>query len=103
MATTEKVIHGYINSDGEILSGSGGFRVSHEKTGIYDVFFDRGTFVATPTIVATVVSNSARDNKTRKNAVVQRDGLTNDSFVLITGDDDGDLSNDDFMFTAIGS
>lgn len=98
---SERIIRGSVTGDGTITAGTG-FRVSHGKTGVYDIFFDRGTFGDVPTIVATVISNSALDDKTRKNAVVQRDALTADSFVMITGDDDGDLSNDDFGFIAIG-
>ncbi|MEM9554246.1 MAG: hypothetical protein AAGC60_08300 [Acidobacteriota bacterium] len=98
----DKLVHvrGNVSSSGEITAGSG-FRVVRDRTGIFQILLDR-PFADTPTVTATVISNSARDDKTRVNAVVQRDGLQSDRFIVITGDDDGDLDSKDFGFIAVG-
>ena len=101
MAENLTTVRGNVSKTGSIDNGTG-FRVTHDKTGLFNVVFDRDTFSDVPTVVGTVISESAKDNKTRYNCVNERDGLTADGFVMITGDDSGDLSDRDFGFIAVG-
>ena len=101
MSETLTTVRGNIDSDGSILEGTG-FRVTHDRTGLYNIVFDLGTFSDTPTVAATVISNSAKNDKTRYNCVVEQNGLSASGFVMITGDDDGDLSDRVFGFIAVG-
>lgn len=99
--TEHNIVRGSVDGDGNIIAGSG-FRVTHDRTGVYNILFDQGSFVDTPSIAATAISNSAIDDKTRINCVVQRDGLSATGFTMLTGDDDGDRSDRWFGFVAVG-
>ncbi len=101
MTTNFKVVRGTVDVDGNIVAGSG-FSAQNPTSGHYTITFDPGTFRHTPTITATVVSNSAQNNETRLNCIVKREGLSASGFVMITGNDDGDLRGRWFGFIAVG-
>ncbi len=101
MAENLTTVRGNVYKTGDIEDGTG-FQVVKDKTGVYNVIFDTGTFAGTPTVVGTVISDSAEDDNTRYNCVVKRTDLKPASFVMITGDNDGDLSDRDFGFIAMG-
>jgi hypothetical protein len=53
----DRVVAGYVNSDGTILRGSG-FSVQHTATGVYQIRFDGGQFVGgCPIMVATTAGS----------------------------------------------
>lgn len=54
-----KIVTGYVDEDGNVLSGSDHFTVSEEsQPGFYDVFFTEGVFNGQPIISGNCVSDS---------------------------------------------
>lgn len=57
MAT--KIVWGYVDEDGNVVSSSGDFTVSEEsEPGFYDIFFGAGVFSTQPAITGNCVSDS---------------------------------------------
>jgi hypothetical protein len=98
MAT--KIVWGYVDEDGNVVSGSGDFSVSEEsEPGFYDIFFNPGTFDAQPAITGNCVSDSKEAPVFQ---IYQLNGPK--GFIAETRDaHSGDRDARAFMFTAIGT
>jgi len=97
-----KIVHGIVPKDADGYEGNG-WVASKESTGKFRVtFVDNCAFKETPTVVLQVMSDQAREDETRINAVLRKDGLSGREFRAVTGDDDGDLKSKQFSFIAIG-
>lgn len=95
-----KIVWGYVDEDGNVVSGSGDFSVSEEsEPGFYDIFFNPDTFNCQPAITGSCVSSS------REAPVFQVYQLNGPKgFIVETRDaHSGDRDARAFMFTAIGS
>lgn len=102
-----KIFYGYINRNGSILSSGiegvpGHFHVTKVTTGTYDIHFE-SHFANVPVVVATQVwkdsgplGGNALDN------VVLID-VTPSMFRIKTGNMDGNASDRDFTFIALGN
>jgi hypothetical protein len=94
-----KIIWGYVDEDGNVLSGSGDFTVSEEsEPGFYDIFFAPDSFNAQPAITGNCVSESREAPVFQIYQVSGPKGFVAETRDAHTGKRDAQA----FMFTAIG-
>lgn len=98
-----RTVYGLVGGGGEVLSGSGDFRVQRSDMGLYTIDFTRA-FNTMPAVIATQSYPSDVESPggdTRDNAVVV--GITTERFRIKTGDPAGAPSDRSFSFVAIGT
>ena len=101
MPATPTTIWGNVKADGTVLSGSG-YRVEKIDTGLYTVIFNT-SFNAMPGVSVTEIwpqDINSHGGNTKDNAVLV--AVEPDRFRVKVGEKDGDASDRDFSFVAIG-
>ncbi len=97
MAT--KIVWGYVDEDGNVLSGSGDFTVSEEsEPGFYDIFFAPGTFDGQPAVTGNCVSESREAPVFQIYQVSAAKGFVAETRDAHSGERDAQA----FMFMAVG-
>jgi hypothetical protein len=100
MAEPTKV-WGIVSANGVIAAGTG-FRVDHDQTGVYTIWYD-SLFQVAPAVATTQIYPNSTDSTggdTRDNSVVVYTNKA--SFRAVTGDNEGKKQNRDFSFIAMG-
>lgn len=93
----QRFVGGVVAGWGQIFTGEGGFTVDHTSLGHYSILFEPRF----NRITACVVTQAPGfDGDTRDNATAI--SITNESCRIKTGDADGNASDRNFSFIAIG-
>lgn len=109
MTTVWGTINGYGTKNPTIHTGSGDFRVTRLGTGLYLIDFADGTFKEAPGMTITQQYSSSSSwtdfssngGNTRDNATIV--ALDHGQAKVKTGDADGNASDRNFSFIAIGN
>lgn len=99
-------VYGYIDTNGDIISGSGNFNVTRIDLGLWDITFKENTFINTPAVTVSQLSSDGSDTTDHGGSTLDNANLVilNKSRVRIkTGDDSGKPKNRHFTFIAIGN
>ena len=103
-STGVRVVWGRVNSDGSVADGDG-FTVTRIGDGQYEVFF-LAPFPSPPAVIAGSIfgafgATGGAAVNTRENALVDR--ILTTATIITTGDVNGNLTDSNFSFLAIGS
>jgi hypothetical protein len=96
------VVTGFVDKDGNVLSGTGGFIVDRIETGIYSIIFTPA-FLTRPVVVTSQVFPNelfSKGGNTRDNSLLI--GIGHDRARIKTGDGNGNADNRAFTFIAMG-
>lgn len=100
-ATSARIVYGYVDLDGNIISGSGDFTSKAASgDGIYQILFDT-PFTKTPSVVATAAKNNSKASDAKGKAVATNN-VELDNFYFIIQSTSGNNTNNDFSFIAMG-
>lgn len=99
-----RIVYGNIESDGGIISGSGGFDVSLVDTGLWDIHFDVH-FNNIPAVTASQLYSDSSDTTGHGGSTLDNVTLVSldkNRVRLKTGNASGEPRNRHFTFIAIG-
>jgi hypothetical protein len=97
---TTVTLWGNVDTNGNVVTGSGGFQVEQQATGKYLITFSP-TFSGEPAIVGSQVNFGNSGEDTRDNVIFPY--LSSSSATAVTGDASGDPQNRAFSFIVIGN